>query len=133
MRLGVHGAGGTLGAILTGVFATRAINGVFKDGSGNPLPVGLVDGHGMQILNQIAAVGITIALAVVGTFLLLKVVDFVIGVRVSEEDEIEGLDLSQHGEDGYSADLDLIPVEATTRAMHAAAGAASSTMIIERS
>jgi Amt family ammonium transporter len=131
---GVHGAGGTLGAILTGVFATKAINAVFKDGSGNPLPVGLVDGHGAQILNQMVGIGITIALAVVGTFVLLKVIDLLIGVRVSEEDEIQGLDLSQHGEDGYSADLDLIPVEATTRSMHtAAAGGVSANMITERS
>ena len=112
---GVHGAGGTLGAILTGVFATRAINAIFKDQAGNALPVGLVDGHGGQILNQLIAVGITIVLAVAGTLLLLKVVDLIMGVRVSEEDEIQGLDLSQHGEEGYNTDLDLIPVEVTVK------------------
>jgi Amt family ammonium transporter len=99
---GVHGTGGTLGAILTGVFATKAINPIFKDASGNPLPVGLVDGHPGQILNQLMGVGITIGLAVIGTLLLLKIIDVVIGVRVSEEDELQGLDLSQHGEEGYS-------------------------------
>jgi Amt family ammonium transporter len=118
---GVHGAGGTLGAILTGVFATSAVNAVFKDAGGNPLPVGLVDGHGAQIVNQLVAIGITIALAMGGTIVLLKIVDLLIGVRVSEEDEIQGLDLAQHGEDAYSSDLDLIPVEATSRAVKAGA------------
>jgi Amt family ammonium transporter len=112
---GVHGAGGTLGAILTGVFATRSINAIFKDANGNALPVGLVDGHGAQILNQLIGVGITIVLAVAGTIVLLKVVDLLIGVRVSEEDEIQGLDLSQHGEEGYNTDLDLIPIETTIK------------------
>ena len=107
---GVHGTGGTLGAILTGVFATSAVNPVFKDAAGSPLPVGLVDGNGSQILNQLAGVGLTVALAVIGTLILLKVVDLVVGLRVSEEDEIQGLDLSQHGEDGYNLDLDLTPV-----------------------
>src|SRR5207244_5092568 len=59
---GVHGTGGTVGAILTGVFATRAINPVFKNVSGNPLPVGLIDGHDWQIVNQVIAVGIAIVL-----------------------------------------------------------------------
>src|SRR5829696_5003712 len=72
---GVHGTGGTLGAILTGVFATKAINPIFKDAAGNPLPVGLVDGNGAQVLNQLAGVGITVALAVVGSLVLLKIVD----------------------------------------------------------
>src|SRR4029434_5729660 len=93
---GVHGAGGTLGAVLTGVFATGAVNAVFKDAAGAPLPVGLLEGHAMQVLNQLAAVGITVVLGVAGTFALLKIVDLLIGVRVSEADEIEGLDLSQH-------------------------------------
>ena len=127
---GVHGAGGTLGAILTGVFATKAVNGVFKDAAGNTLAVGLVDGHATQVLNQLAAIGITIALAVIGTLILLKIVDLLIGVRISEEEEIEGLDLTQHGEDAYSRDLDLIPVEATTRSV-SAAYAGTATVVIE--
>ncbi len=102
---GVHGTGGTLGAILTGVFATKAINPVFKDASGNALPVGLFDGHGAQVFNQLIAVLITIILAVAGTFVLLKLIDLLIGVRVSEEEELQGLDLSQHGEEGYNLDL----------------------------
>jgi ammonium transporter family len=63
---------------------------------------------------------------------LLKIVDLLIGIRVSEEDEIEGLDLSQHGEDAYSSDLDLIPVEATTRVARAA-HAGTATVIIQGS
>ena len=99
---GVHGTGGTLGAILTGIFATRTINPILKDASGNALPVGLIDGHPAQVLNQLIAVGITIILAAAGTIVLLKAIDLVIGVRVNEEDELQGLDLSQHGEEGYN-------------------------------
>ena len=104
---GVHGAGGTIGAILTGVFATRAINPIFKDAEGNPLPVGLVDGNGVQVFNQLIGIGITIAVAVIGSYILLRLVDLLIGLRVSEEEEIRGLDLSQHGEDGYALDFEL--------------------------
>jgi Amt family ammonium transporter len=96
---GVHGAGGTLGALLTGVFATNLIND--SPINGKVIPLGLVDGHAGQILNQAAGVGISIALAAAGTFIILKVCDLVIGVRVSPEDEEQGLDLSQHGEEGY--------------------------------
>jgi Amt family ammonium transporter len=99
---GVHGAGGTVGALLTGVFASRAINPIFKDASGNALPVGMLDGNYHQILNQLAGVLIAIVLAVVGTVIILKVVDAIIGLRVSPEHEVEGLDLTQHGEEGYS-------------------------------
>jgi Amt family ammonium transporter len=96
---GVHGAGGTLGALLTGVFATNMINDAPVNGK--VIPLGLVDGHAGQILNQAAGVGIAIALAAVGTFLILKVCDLMVGVRVSAENEEQGLDLSQHGEEGY--------------------------------
>ena len=92
---GVHGVGGTLGALLTGVFATRAVNNV-ADGS----PVGLIEG-GSAIAGQIAATAITWVLAIVATFVILKVLDATMGLRVSEREEIEGLDLSQHGEEGY--------------------------------
>jgi Amt family ammonium transporter len=97
---GVHGAGGTLGAILTGVFAAKAINPIFKDA-----PVGLVDGHAAQVLNQLLGVGIAWALAVVGTLAILKFVDWAVGLRVAEEQEIQGLDLSQHGEEGYNLEV----------------------------
>lgn len=95
---GVHGAGGAIGAILTGVFATRAINPIFKDAAGQPLPVGLVDGNAAQILNQLIGVGITVVLATAGSFVLLRIVDAVIGLRVSEAAEVQGLDVSEHGD-----------------------------------
>jgi Amt family ammonium transporter len=99
---GVHGAGGTLGALLTGVFAVAAINPIFgKDAHLNPLPTGGIDGHWSQLLNQAAGVGIAWALSIVGTLVLLFIVDKTIGLRVSPEEESAGLDLSQHGEEGY--------------------------------
>jgi Amt family ammonium transporter len=98
---GVHGAGGTLGAVLTGVFASSAINPMFKDASGNPLPSGFLEGNHRQLLNQGLGVLIAWALAIVGTLVILFVVDKLIGLRVSEEDEVTGLDLSLHGEEGY--------------------------------
>jgi ammonium transporter, Amt family len=99
---GVHGAGGTVGALLTGVFATNAINDAFKDSSGNLLRLGLVDGNAMQIVNQAIGVLISFGLAIVGTIVILKIVDALVGVRVTRDHEIEGLDLSMHGEEGYS-------------------------------
>jgi Amt family ammonium transporter len=96
---GVHGAGGTLGAILTGVFATNAINNAPINGK--VIPLGLVDGNPGQILNQAIGVAIAIALAAVGTLVILKICDVLIGVRVEHEGEETGLDLSQHGEEGY--------------------------------
>ena len=98
---GVHGAGGTLGAILTGIFAVSAVNPIFKDAKGNTLPSGLIDGNAHQLLNQLVGVVIAWALAIVGTLIILKLVDLTIGLRVSEEEEVQGLDLSQHGEEGY--------------------------------
>jgi Amt family ammonium transporter len=99
---GVHGAGGSIGALLTGVFALRAINPIFKDAQGTAKAVGLIDGHPGQVLNQLVGVIIAWALAVVGTLLILKVVDWVVGLRVAGEHEVQGLDLSQHGEEGYN-------------------------------
>jgi Amt family ammonium transporter len=98
---GVHGAGGTLGAILTGVFASSAINPVFKDSAGNALPSGLIEGNGHQVLNQLGGVAIAWVLSIVGTLVLLFVVDKTIGLRVSVSEETEGLDITQHGEEGY--------------------------------
>src|SRR6476660_1803655 len=99
---GVHGAGGTLGALLTGVFATNAINDALKDSAGKALPLGWVDGNPGQILNQAIAVVISWVLAIVGTWVILKIVDLVIGVRASQEQEVTGLDISLHGEEGYN-------------------------------
>jgi Amt family ammonium transporter len=99
---GVHGAGGTIGALLTGVFAASVVNPVFKDSAGNPMAVGLIEGNAHQLLNQLVGVVIAWGLAIVGTLVILKVVDVVIGLRVAPEHEVQGLDLSQHGEEGYN-------------------------------
>jgi ammonium transporter, Amt family len=98
---GVHGAGGTLGALLTGIFATSVVNPIFKDSQGNVLPSGLMEGNAHQLLNQFVGVLISWVLAIVGTLAILKLVDATIGLRVPEEEEVQGLDLSQHGEEGY--------------------------------
>ncbi len=94
---GVHGAGGTIGAVLTGLFANSAINPIF----GGAKPTGALEGNPHQLVNQLIGVSIAWTLSIVGTLLILVVVDKTIGLRVSEEDERMGLDLSQHGEDGY--------------------------------
>ena len=99
---GVHGAGGTLGALLTGVFAASAINPIFKDAQGNVLPSGLLEGNAHQILNQLVGIVIAWLIAIVGTLIILKVVDVVVGLRVSDDEEVQGLDVTQHGEEGYS-------------------------------
>jgi Amt family ammonium transporter len=94
---GVHGAGGTIGAILTGVFASSAINPIYGAGKAT----GAIDGNWHQVLNQIAGVAIAWGLSIAGTLILLKLVDVVVGLRVTREEEIEGLDVTQHGEEGY--------------------------------
>jgi Amt family ammonium transporter len=93
---GVHGVGGTLGALLTGVFATRAVNNV---AGGDP--VGLIDGNSTLLAGQAAAVAVTWVFAAMATLILLKVLDLVMGLRVTQQQEIQGLDFSQHGEEGY--------------------------------
>ncbi len=99
---GVHGVGGTLGAMLTGIFATNAVNGALKDAYGRLLPLGLVDGKPSQVLNQAIACAVAWGLAIVLTLVILKLCDLVVGVRVSDEHELQGLDLSQHGEKAYN-------------------------------
>jgi Amt family ammonium transporter len=94
---GVHGAGGTLGAILTGLFARSVINPVFGAGKAT----GFFEGNHMQVVHQVAGVAIAWGLSITGTLIILFVVDKLIGLRVSEDAEREGLDLSQHGEEGY--------------------------------
>jgi Amt family ammonium transporter len=95
---GVHGAGGTVGALLTGVFAQQLINPIYGAGK----PVGGLDGHWGQVGNQLVGVLISWTFALVGTFVLLKIVDAITGLRVIEEQEIEGLDITQHGEEAYN-------------------------------
>jgi Amt family ammonium transporter len=99
---GVHGAGGTIGALLTGLFATSAINAAFgKNTAGIPNPTGAIDGHWGQLLNQAAGAGLSWTISIAGTLLLLFIVDKLVGLRVAPEDEARGLDLSQHDEEGY--------------------------------
>jgi Amt family ammonium transporter len=92
--VGVHGVGGTWGAIATGLFASKAVNDAGGDG--------LFFGNPGQLWTQIVAIAATYLLAIVATYVILKVVDAVVGLRVSDEDEIAGLDLSQHSETAYA-------------------------------
>jgi len=99
---GVHGMGGTMGALLTGLLASGAINAVLgNDTNGLPRATGAIDGNWRQVLNQAIGAGIGWLLAIVGTLVLLILVDRVMGLRLSPADESAGLDLSQHGEEGY--------------------------------
>jgi len=91
--VGVHGVGGTWGALATGLFASKAINEAGADG--------LFFGNAGQLRTQLIAVLATYALAVVLTWVILKVVDATVGLRVADEDEVAGLDLSQHSETAY--------------------------------
>jgi Amt family ammonium transporter len=96
---GVHGVGGTIGAILTGVFATRNVADPLLISNGKP--VGLIDSEPRLIVGQLVAVLVTWVLAAVVTFVILKVLDVTMGLRVTQDQEQQGLDLSQHGEEGY--------------------------------
>ncbi|MFA5241704.1 MAG: ammonium transporter [Sulfuricella sp.] len=87
---GVHGIGGIVGALLTGVFAVKAIGGDAASG--------LIEGNGGQVVTQLIGIGATVAYTAVASYIILKVIDMVIGLRVSEEEEREGLDVSLHGE-----------------------------------
>ena len=90
---GVHGVGGIVGSILVGVFATRVINDVHKG-----QPVGLVDGNGGQILTQLYGVLAVAVFCAVATWIILKLVDAMVGLRVTRDEETEGLDTALHGE-----------------------------------
>ena len=91
---GVHGLGGTWGALATGIFATKSVN---------PAGSGLVDGNAAQVVTQLIGVAAGWGLAIVGTFVVLKVIALITPLRVSEEDEMAGLDLALHGEVAYPA------------------------------
>jgi len=91
---GVHGIGGLLGAVLTGVFAEKIWNGAGNDG--------LLAGNGELLVNQLIGVGAAAAFAAVMTWLILKVIDLTVGLRVDRDEEREGLDVVLHGESGYS-------------------------------
>ena len=90
----VHGVGGTFGAVATGVLATSAVQASYK---------GLIDGNPGQVITQLVAVAATIAYAVVATFVIVKVVDVILGIRISAKDEELGIDLATHGEVAYQA------------------------------
>jgi Amt family ammonium transporter len=92
--VGVHGVGGTWGALATGLFASKAVNSAGNDG--------LFYGNPGQLWTQLIAVVATYVLAIVATTIILKIVDAVVGLRVTEEDEVSGLDLSQHSETAYA-------------------------------
>ena len=98
---GVHGAGGTSARCSPASSPPSVINPAFGKTQRNAAPTGAIDGHWGQLLNQAAGVAIAWGIPIVGTLVLLFVVDKVIGLRVSPEDENAGLDLSQHGEEGY--------------------------------
>jgi len=90
---GVHGIGGIVGTILAGVFATKLINDVNKG-----QPVGLVDGNGGQVLTQLYGVVAVTLFCGVATWIILKIVDAMVGLRVTRDEETEGLDTALHGE-----------------------------------
>ncbi len=91
--VGVHGVGGIFGALATGLFATTLVNPAGADG--------LMSGHWSLLGSQVISVAVAAGYAFAATWIILKVLDRVIGLRVAPEDEVEGLDLSQHGESGY--------------------------------
>jgi Amt family ammonium transporter len=88
---GVHGVGGIVGAVLTGVFAKAAI-------SGDPAKNGLIEGNAHQVVTQLYGIGVTLVYCAVASFILLKLIDVIIGLRVDEEVERDGMDLALHGE-----------------------------------
>jgi Amt family ammonium transporter len=92
---GVHAVGGTLGALVTGIFATPTVNGNLNTNLKD-----IIAGNTLWI-EQLKAIGVTLLLAVVGTVVIAYIVKAVFGLRVSEEVEIAGLDLAEHGEEGY--------------------------------
>jgi Amt family ammonium transporter len=87
---GVHGVGGLIGTVMAGVFATSAIAG--------PDVRGLIDGNSQQVMTQLYGIVCCVALSAIGTLVILKVIDVTIGLRVTPEQEIEGLDINLHGE-----------------------------------
>ncbi len=93
----IHGVGGTVGAILTGVFATTAVNPGGKNG--------LLYGNPQELLVELAAIIIAYLIAGVGTYVILKIIDATIGLRVKEEIEIQGMDIHEHGEEGYNQEF----------------------------
>jgi Amt family ammonium transporter len=107
---GVHGVGGTWGALATGIFAVAAVGGAG----------GLIDGHADQVLRQLAGIGAAWGYSFVMTFAILKVLNLVMGLRVSHEEELVGVDVSQHGERAYAEAL-FSSVESVAASKHSPA------------
>src|SRR6266404_4328828 len=97
---GVHAVGGTLGAFLTGIFATASVNPNLSANTANQNGLAGIVGH-MLWLEQLKVIGITIALAIIGTAFIGALVNAVIGLRIAPEVERQGLDINEHGEEGY--------------------------------
>ncbi|MEH1802192.1 MAG: ammonium transporter [Nostoc sp.] len=93
----VHGVGGTVGAILTAIFATTQVNGGGKDG--------VLRGNLGELGVELAAIAVAYVIAGVGTWIILKVIDATVGLRVKEEAELQGLDINEHGEEGYNSEF----------------------------
>jgi Amt family ammonium transporter len=93
----VHGVGGTVGAILTAVFATTTVNSAGKNG--------LLYGNPEELLVELAAIAIAYVFAGVGTFVILKLIDATVGLRVKEVAEMQGIDINEHGEEGYNEEF----------------------------
>ncbi|MBI4619264.1 MAG: hypothetical protein HY739_03745 [Desulfobacterales bacterium] len=91
---GVHGVGGTWGAIATGLFASKMVHSAGNDG--------LLFGNPSLLWNQLISVGAAWVYSFIVTFAILQILDLTLGLRISEEEESDGLDLSQHGESGYT-------------------------------
>jgi Amt family ammonium transporter len=92
----VHGVGGIWGALATGLFASVAVNAAGSNG--------LFYGNPRQLLIQAIAVASSVAFAFCGSLIVLKITDMIVGLRVNEDDEVTGLDLSQHEENAYALD-----------------------------
>jgi Amt family ammonium transporter len=101
--VGVHGVGGMWGALATGLFATAAVSGL-------PYADGLFKGHAQQMWDQSVGIVVISAYSFIVTFAILKVLDLTMGIRVSEEDEELGLDVTQHGERAYTSDEGGVPL-----------------------
>ncbi|WP_442947640.1 ammonium transporter [Nostoc sp.] len=93
----VHGVGGTVGAILTAIFATTQVNGGGKDG--------VLRGNFGELGVELVAIAVAYAIAGVGTWIILKIIDATVGLRVKEEAELQGLDINEHGEEGYNSEF----------------------------
>jgi Amt family ammonium transporter len=100
---GVHAIGGTTGALLTGILATSSVNANLTDGNAAAKANGLANlvANGGLVFEQLKAMGITIALAVIGTIVIAYIVKAVVGLRPDEDEETLGLDLVEHNEEGY--------------------------------